>query len=212
MSASPNSASRLGTKLEIHQGVATTQSNAGAWPHAQVAKKPNRKSGYVNRPADALGIWHPTPPRLSAAVVALLLAGLPLDEGDGRCVARQRRDLLCAPLIEPLEKFFSHPQRQAHMLLPTTRLIPGQWFTPYGAPTDKIRGKRRGADRAPKGGYSMRAKHSLVRSIAQPPIEMINPIIFWTESFAHFASGARKCSFEKSKLNPKNTEFSQPAR
>src|SRR3954449_10348510 len=32
MSASPNSASRLGTKLEIHQGVTATQSNAGAWP------------------------------------------------------------------------------------------------------------------------------------------------------------------------------------
>jgi hypothetical protein len=27
---------------------------------AQVAKKPNRKSSCVNRPADALGIWHPT--------------------------------------------------------------------------------------------------------------------------------------------------------
>ena len=27
---------------------------------AQVAKKPNRKSGCVNRPADALNIWHPT--------------------------------------------------------------------------------------------------------------------------------------------------------
>src|SRR5258705_803362 len=28
--------------------------------HAQVAKKPNHKSSWVNRPADALGIWHPT--------------------------------------------------------------------------------------------------------------------------------------------------------
>ena len=28
--------------------------------YAQVAKKPNRKSGCVNRPADALGIRHPT--------------------------------------------------------------------------------------------------------------------------------------------------------
>ena len=27
---------------------------------AQVAKKPNHKSSCVNRPADALGIWHPT--------------------------------------------------------------------------------------------------------------------------------------------------------
>jgi len=34
----------------------------------QVAKKPNRKSGCVNRPADALGIWHPTPRRSSSAV------------------------------------------------------------------------------------------------------------------------------------------------
>jgi hypothetical protein len=32
MSASPSSASRLGTKLEIHHGVATFQSNTGAWP------------------------------------------------------------------------------------------------------------------------------------------------------------------------------------
>jgi len=32
MSASPNPASQLGTKLEIYQDVATTQSNAGAWP------------------------------------------------------------------------------------------------------------------------------------------------------------------------------------
>ena len=29
--------------------------------YAQVAKKPNRKSGCVNRPANALGIRHPTP-------------------------------------------------------------------------------------------------------------------------------------------------------
>ena len=28
---------------------------------AQVAKKPNRTSDCVNRPADALNIWHPTP-------------------------------------------------------------------------------------------------------------------------------------------------------
>src|SRR6476661_4706391 len=34
----------------------------------QVAKKPNRKSGCVNRPADALGICHPTPRRSSSAV------------------------------------------------------------------------------------------------------------------------------------------------
>jgi hypothetical protein len=33
--------------------------------YAQVAEKPNRKSGCVNRPADALGIWHPTPRRTS---------------------------------------------------------------------------------------------------------------------------------------------------
>ena len=55
-----SSASRLGTKVEIHQ----------AWPGpikcwrvacAQVAIKPNRKAGCVNRPADALNIWHPTP-------------------------------------------------------------------------------------------------------------------------------------------------------
>jgi len=32
LSASPSSASRLGTKLEIHQGVAARQSNSGAWP------------------------------------------------------------------------------------------------------------------------------------------------------------------------------------
>ena len=32
MSASPSSASRLGTKLEIHHGVAAFQSNSGAWP------------------------------------------------------------------------------------------------------------------------------------------------------------------------------------
>jgi hypothetical protein len=37
---------------------------------AQVAKKPNRKSGCVNRPADALNIWHPTPQRTSHDVVA----------------------------------------------------------------------------------------------------------------------------------------------
>ena len=37
MSASPSSASRLGTKLEIHDGVATSQSNAEAWP-AAIAK------------------------------------------------------------------------------------------------------------------------------------------------------------------------------
>src|SRR4051812_16627062 len=36
--------------------------------YAQVAKKPNRKSSCVNRPTDALGIWHPTPLRFSAAV------------------------------------------------------------------------------------------------------------------------------------------------
>jgi hypothetical protein len=35
---------------------------------AQVAKKPNHKSGGVNRPADAFGICHPTPPGFSAAV------------------------------------------------------------------------------------------------------------------------------------------------
>jgi hypothetical protein len=32
---------------------------------AQVAKKPNRKPGCVNRPADAFGIRHPTPARSS---------------------------------------------------------------------------------------------------------------------------------------------------
>ena len=34
---------------------------------AQVAKKPNHKSGCVNRPADAFGICHPSPPRFSDA-------------------------------------------------------------------------------------------------------------------------------------------------
>src|ERR1700736_4644011 len=37
---------------------------------AQVAKKPNRKSGCVNRPADALGIWHPTRRRTSHVAFA----------------------------------------------------------------------------------------------------------------------------------------------
>jgi hypothetical protein len=37
-------------------------------PCAHVAKKPNHKSGCVNRPADAFGTCHPTQPRFSAAV------------------------------------------------------------------------------------------------------------------------------------------------
>ncbi len=37
-------------------------------PWAQVAKKPNHKSGCVNRPADAFGICHPTSARFCAAV------------------------------------------------------------------------------------------------------------------------------------------------
>jgi hypothetical protein len=32
MSTMPSSASRLGTKLEIHQGVIAFQSNCAAWP------------------------------------------------------------------------------------------------------------------------------------------------------------------------------------
>ena len=36
--------------------------------HAQVAKKPNHKSGCVNRPADTFGICHSTQPQSSAAV------------------------------------------------------------------------------------------------------------------------------------------------
>jgi hypothetical protein len=47
MSASPSSASRLGTT---------------------VAEKPNRKACCVNRPADAFGIYDSTPHRFSAAV------------------------------------------------------------------------------------------------------------------------------------------------
>jgi hypothetical protein len=53
-----------------------------------------------------------------------------LKDGDDRCVARQSRDMLGTPLIEMFEQFFSHPERQVHMLLPTTRLIAGQWLTP----------------------------------------------------------------------------------
>ena len=36
------------------------QSITETWPVLKVAKKPNRKSGCVNRPADALNIRHPT--------------------------------------------------------------------------------------------------------------------------------------------------------
>ena len=66
MSASPNSASRLGTKLEIHHGVAALQSNSGAWP--EVAEKPNHKACCVNDPADAFDIYNSTSHRFSTAV------------------------------------------------------------------------------------------------------------------------------------------------
>jgi hypothetical protein len=51
MSASPSSASRLGTKLEIHYGVATSQSNAAACP---VLKQPKSQitnpTAYIAQP------------------------------------------------------------------------------------------------------------------------------------------------------------------
>ena len=47
MIANPTSASRLGTKLEIHHDLATSQSITENVACAQVAKKPDYKSGYV---------------------------------------------------------------------------------------------------------------------------------------------------------------------
>ena len=61
-----------------------------------------------------------------------------LKDGDDRCVARQLGEMPSTPLIEMFEQFLGHPERQVHMLLPTTRLIAGQWLTPCGAPADKV--------------------------------------------------------------------------
>ena len=64
MIANPTSASRLGTKLEIHHGPPIKY---GCVACAKVAKRPNHKTGCVNRPAEAFGMCHPTPPRFSDA-------------------------------------------------------------------------------------------------------------------------------------------------
>src|SRR5215470_2534972 len=47
MSASPASASRLGTKLEIHDGAATSQSNAAAWPVLKQQKSQDQPGAKV---------------------------------------------------------------------------------------------------------------------------------------------------------------------
>ena len=88
MSTMPSSASRLGTKLEIHHGVAPLQSNTGGVACAQITEKPNRKPYCVNRVAETFGICNSTPHRFSAAVATRREGHRSLRSG--RAARRQR--------------------------------------------------------------------------------------------------------------------------
>ena len=61
----------------------------------------------------------------------------------------------------------------------------------------------------PQEAHSISLKAFACSVDCATPIEAITSVIFWTEISP--CAGSRKCSFEKSRVNPKNTEFSKRA-